>query len=140
MSPRSNHNHKFTYSLADIDDFTHPLGTPWEPSKDILFGTVAPFIRFDWDLANHMVSLPLKKTDKYLATITEWEQTPKHNLHEVQGLYGRLLHASSVMVSSQAYLTKLEAMLGLHRDNPSAKHTPPTQTADDLKWWKFGLS
>ena len=139
-SPRSNHDCKFTYSLADIDDFTCPLGTPWEPSKDIPFGTVAPFIGFDWDLANCTVSLPLKKTDKYLAAITEWEQTPKHNLHEVQGLYGKLLHASSVMVSGRAYLTKLEAMLGSYGDNPFAKHTPPIQTADDLKWWKFALS
>ena len=87
-----------------------------------------------------MVSLPLKKTDKYLAAITEWEQTPKHNLHKVQGLYSKLLHASSVMVFSQAYLTKLEAIIGLYSDNPFAKHTPPIQTADDLKWWKFGLS
>lgn len=139
-SPRSNHDREFTYSLSDVNDFTCPLGTPWEPSKDIPFCTVAPFIGFDWDLVNLTVALPTKKRDKYLAAIAEWDQTPKHDLQEVQGLYGKLLHASSVLVSGRAYLTKLETMLGSYGDNPFAKHTPPIQTVDDLNWWKRRLS
>ena len=65
-----------------------------------------------------------------------WEETPHHTLQEVEGLYGKLLHASSVVVASRAYLTELESMLGLYSDHPLISHTPPKHTFNDLVWWK----
>ena len=81
-SPCSFYESQFTYSLNDVNHFTCLLGTPWELLKDILFSATVPFIGFDWDLDTCTMALPLKK----------------HSLQEVQALYGKLLHSSSVVV------------------------------------------
>ena len=135
-SPRSPTDADYSYALADIDTFSLPLGVPWELMKDIPFSSDTPFIGFQWDLASCTVSLLPKKCKKYLAAIASWEETPHHTLQEVEGLYGKLLHASSVIVAGRAYLTKLESMLGLYSDRPLVSHTPPKHTSDNLVWWK----
>lgn len=135
-SPRSPADINYSYAITDIDAFSLPLGIPWEPTKDIPFGPVAPFIGFEWDLASRTVSLLPKKCKKYLAAIASWEETPRHTLREVEGLYGKLLHASSVVVGGRAHLTKLESMLAIYGDSPFLPRTPPKHTSDDLVWWK----
>ena len=50
QTPRSVEDSRYTYTLADINDFSDELGIPWEHDKDIPFGTEAPFIGFLWNL------------------------------------------------------------------------------------------
>jgi len=129
----------YTYNDADVDAISDRLGIKWEPSKTVPFGFSIPYLGFTWDLRDRTVAIPDPKKIKYLAAITEWESKPTHTLLEVQQLYGKLLHASLVASAGKAYLTNLEAMLGIFRDRPFVPHTPPRHTADDLKWWKWLL-
>ena len=126
--------------MVDIDAVSDSLGIPWEVEKDVPFGKVAPFIGFSWDLANHMVSLPDSKKEKYLQAILEWETKPRHTLDEAQKLYGKLLHACHVVPAGCAYLTGLETFIGVCHDSPFCPHYPPRRTPSDLSWWKERLT
>jgi hypothetical protein len=137
---RSQEDSLFTYSMADIDALSDILGIPWETSKDIPFSDIAPFIGFSWDLTNRTVCLPQNKREKYLQAIQEWESKPKHVLGEVQKLYGKLLHACHVIPAGRAYLTNLEAFLGVCHDSPFCPRSPPRRTPSDLLWWKNKLT
>ena len=112
--------------MADIDALSDKLGIPWETKKDIPFSTVALFIGFSWDLANHTVSLPESKKVKYLQAILEWESKPKHILDDAQKLYRKLLHACHILPARRVYLTNLEAFMGVcHHDSPFHPCSPP---------------
>lgn len=139
-SERSQSDRLFTYCMADINALSDDLGIPWETEKDIPFSDVAPFIGFSWDLTNRTVSLPDSKKEKYLQAIQEWEAKPKHTLDETQKLYGKLLHACHVVPAGRAYLTNLEAFMGICHDRPFRPHYPPRRTPSDLSWWKERLT
>jgi len=125
----------FSYNDADIDHISVHLGIPWEPSKTIPFGSVVPYLGFSWDLDAKTVALPDAKKRKYLACIDEWHQRRTHTLAQVQGLYGKLLHACLVVREGRAFLTTLEAMLSISHNRPFVSRTPPHSTAQDLEWW-----
>jgi hypothetical protein len=112
-SPRAAADKLFTHSMEDIDHIYSELGVPWEATKDIPFSTSVPFIGFTWDIANLQVSIPQKKKSKYLDAIQEWLSRPTHTLEQVRKLYGKLLHACLVIPAGRAYLTNLEALLGI---------------------------
>ena len=126
--------------MADIDAVSDSLGIPWEVEKDIPFGEVAPFIGFSWDLANHTVSLPDSKKEKYLQAILEWETKPRHTLDEVQKLYGKVLHACHVIPAGRTYLTSLETFIRVCHDSPFRPCYPPRRTLSNLSWWKERLT
>jgi hypothetical protein len=140
LSPRSLEDSAFSFCMADIDRLSNELGIPWETSKDIPFGFEVPFIGFLWNLADSTVSIPARKKSKYLEAIASWELSPTHTLEEVQKLYGKLLHSSLIVPMGRAYLTNLEAMLGIFHNSPFKPRTPPHGTAEDLRWWKLILS
>lgn len=125
--------------MQDIDRISEELGIPWEKTKDIPFGSVFPFIGFSWDLEHSTVSIPQAKKEKYLLAITQWEARHTHTLSEVQQLYGKLLHACSVVPSGRAYLTTLERFMANFSDSPFMPRTPPRGTPSDLHWWKITL-
>jgi hypothetical protein len=50
-----------------------------------------------------------------------------HMLHKVQKLHGKLEHASIIFPASCAYLTNIEAMLGVFGDNLFLPRTPPKE-------------
>jgi hypothetical protein len=87
-----------------------------------------------------MVSLPQKKKTKYLAAIMEWLARSTHTLHDVQKLYGKLLHSSLVVPAGRARLTGFEAMLGIYGDRPLMPRHPPASIRQDLQWWVDRLS
>ncbi|THH04880.1 hypothetical protein EW146_g10052, partial [Bondarzewia mesenterica] len=130
----------FTYNTADINQISDQLGLVWETSKDVPFCPSPTYIRFQWDIPSCMVALPQHKKEKYLQTIAAWQEKRTHTLEELQALYGKLLHASLVLPAGRAYLTELEAMLGLFRDHPFMPHSPPRGTHADLDWWTERLS
>jgi hypothetical protein len=132
-------DHDYSYSDADIDSVSDHLGIVWESSKTVPFSVSIPYLGFTWDLDTHTVAVPERKKLKYLAAIEEWERRPAHALVEVQRLHGKLLHVTLVVPPGRAYLTSLEAMLGIFHDRPFVPRTPPRNTADDLKWWKILL-
>ena len=134
-SPRSPHDRLFTYNLQDIDDVSETLGIPWERSKDQPFNTSTVYIGFKWDLKNQTVSLASGKVDKYLRAIHEWNKRCTHVLKDVQLLYGKLLHAASVIPRGRAYLTGLERMLSLCSNRPFMPHRLVKTIANDLLWW-----
>jgi hypothetical protein len=68
--------------------------------------------------------------------IEQWEARHTHKLTEVQKLYGKLLHTSLIIPEGRAYLTNLEAMLGIFHGSPFLPRTPPHHTASNLLWWK----
>ena len=133
--PQQNPNQTHAYDIQDIDDISKFLGIPWQISKDIPFATTTTFIGLEWDLKNKTVSLPEKKIQKYRKAITEWQTTRTHDLQELQKLYGKLLHATNVHTHGRAYLTGLEAMFPIFRDDPFKPRTPPHSVSTDLNWW-----
>jgi hypothetical protein len=139
-SPRSKHDALFTYNDTDINHLSDALGIPWENSKTIPFSQVVPYLGFTWDIQARTVAIPSKKKTKYIDAIENWASCPTHALKDVQELYGKLLHASLVVPVGRAYLTNLEAMLGLFNNSPFVPHHAPRDTAYDLNWWKDILS
>ena len=138
-STRSPHDCLFTYNLQDIDDASETLGIPWDRTKDQPFGTSTVYIGFKWDLETRTVSLASGKVDKYLHAINEWNNRNTHVLKDVQLLYGKLLHAASVIPRGRAYLTGLERMLSLCSSRPFMPHRPVKTIASDLLWWTTRL-
>ncbi|CAA7262997.1 unnamed protein product [Cyclocybe aegerita] len=132
ISPRSDEDRKYTYCMADIDTLCEELGIPWEAEKDIPFQSAVPFIGFLWDLERGEVSITSGKQEKYLTAITAWEESTKHTLEEVQKLYGKLLHACLVIPAGRAYLTQLEACMGIFHNRPrnSKDHASPDPSPD----------
>ena len=139
-TPHPTDDQGFTYADEDIDRISARLGIHWEASKSVPFRSTVPYLGFSWDLDTRVVHLLGEKKAKYLVAIAEWENKRTHNLLETQKLYGKLLHASLVVPSGRAYLTSLEAMLGLFHDSAFLPHTPPRDTPSDLVWWKQQLS
>jgi hypothetical protein len=126
---------QYTYNDSDIDRVSDHLGIPWEISKTIPFGPMVPYLGLVWHLHEKTVALPDTKKTKYLACIGEWCQRQTHTLAQVQSLYGKLLHSCLVIREGRAYLTSLEAMLGISHNGPFVPRTPPRGTAQDLQWW-----
>jgi hypothetical protein len=139
-SPRSAHDAQFTYCMSDIDRIAAPLGTPWERSKDIPFGTIVRYIGLDWDITQRTATLPDTKREKYRWAILEWNTSATHTLREVQSLHGKLLHACHVIPAGRAYLTRLENFMGNFRATPFQPRTPPKGTHADLDWWLARLT
>ena len=139
-SPRSAEDQDFPYAEVDIDKVSACLGIRWEPSKSIPFGTEVPYLGFHWDLQARVVHLLKKKRVKYLEAISEWEVEPTHNLLDTQHLHGKLFHTTLVLPAGQAYLTNLESMLSLFNNSAFVPHSPPRDTASDLRWWKQQLA
>lgn len=139
-SDRSEEDRKFTYNFDDVDRISDRLGIPWEKSKEQQFGYIFIYIGLVWNLATLAVSLEDKKRDKYLQAIRDWQSTKTHVLKEVQGLYGKLRHATLVVPRGRAYLSGLESMLGSGTNSPFVPHTPPRETHVELQWWTTILS
>lgn len=140
-SPRSDNDAQFSYCLADVDAVSSSLGIPWQLEKDQPFSSAFPFTGFLWNLeGSRTVSIPEKKALKYVAAIDAWLQKPAHALREVQQLHGKLWHASLVVQRGRAFLTNLEAMLGVFHDRPFVPRSPPRYTTADLLWWRATLS
>ena len=139
-SPRSPEDACFTSNLTDVDFVTSQLGIPWQAEKDIPFSHVFPFTGFLWNLKSRTVTIIDTKREKYHRALTEWKSSRVHALLEVQKLYGKLLHASSVIPEGRAYLTGLEAMLSLFHDEPFKPRTPPRHTPEEISWWLDKLS
>jgi hypothetical protein len=139
-SPRSIEDSRYAYNFDDIDRLSSTLGIPWERSKDLPFASSTSYIGFLWDLESRTVSLSPKKRLKYSLSIDEWLLRPKHSLNDVQKLYGRLLHVCLVVPAGRAYLTGLEAMLGLGNARPFALYPPVKTVAEELSWWSSKLA
>ena len=131
-SPCSGPDAHFSYCMADIDSLSDELGIPWEQTKDVAFVSSIPYIGFLWDIEARMVSIPEGKKAKYLAAIAEWHSTKVHTLEEAQRLHGKLMHACYVVPAGRAYLTSLEAFLGIFHDRPFMPRSPPKHTGADL--------
>ena len=135
QSPRSVTDAQFTYNFDDIDKVSSQLGIPWDCSKDQPFSNSSTYIGFDWDLSSLWVSLSSAKKEKYSRAILEWNARSSHVLNDVEKLYGKLLHACSVIPSGRAFLTSLEAMLRTSHHSPFVPHSAGKGVARDLDWW-----
>ena len=77
-----------------------------QPPTSASYGTLPPFgYPYHW------------KRRQYLAAIQDWTDSKTHILNNVEKLYGKLLHTCSIIPRGCAFLTKLEAMLGLFGSN-----------------------
>ena len=74
---------------------------------------------FLWDVQARTVCIPEQKRTKYLAA-------DRHMLSDIQKLYGKLLHACTIIPYGRAFLTRLEAFLGISHDRPFLLRTAPT--------------
>lgn len=61
-------------------------------------------------------------------------------LLEVQHLYGKLLHASLMVLQGRAYLTSLESILSISSAYPFVPHHSVQHLIDNLSWWTVQLS
>ena len=94
------------------------------------------YIGFLWNLEARTVELSPTKTKKYTKAIDEWLARPKHTLKNVQELYGKPLHAASILAQGRAYLVGLEGMLSTCAKQPFTPHRPSNGIAEDLRWWR----
>ena len=117
-SPRSPEDVRYTSNLTDVDFVTSQLGIPWQTEKDIPFSHEFPFTGFLWNLESRTVTILDAKCEKYHRALIAWKTSHVHVLLEVQKLYGKLLHASSVIPKGRAYLTGLKAILLLFHNEP----------------------
>lgn len=139
-SPRSAEEASYTYSFCDIDAITDILGYVWAPEKDVPFCFDPIYFGFMWQFDCMVVSVPVEKREKYLTCITEWEARAKHNLEQITGLYGKLMHVSLVLTCGRAYLIEFEKMMSeISHAAPFACHRPPRRLPADLQWWKERL-
>ncbi|TFY74472.1 hypothetical protein EWM64_g9540 [Hericium alpestre] len=138
-SERSPEDARYSCCMADIDRESEILGIPWQLEKDIPFSNEFQFTGFVWNISARTVALPTTKAEKYLSAIRQWQESRTHDLHEVQKLHGKLLHACAVFPRGRAYLTRLEIMLGNFGTTPFKRITPPNGTQDDIDWWAHAL-
>ena len=139
-SKRSQEDKQFSYNLSDIDEISAELGIPWEITKDQSFARSTIYIGFIWDLEARTVVLSPSKIDKYTRAIDDWLARPRHNLKHVQELYGKLLHAASILQQGHVYLTGLESMLMTCGKRPFVPHRPDKGINKDLCWWADKIS
>ena len=139
-SSHSLHNASFTYSLADIDTISNELGIPWEICKDQPFSHSTIYIGFVWNLCERTVSLSQSKADKYIAAIDTWLSRATHVLQDVSQLYGKLLHAASLIPQGRAYLIGFEHMLAVCNAKPFMPHRPDKAISSDLLWWRTAIT
>ncbi|KAE8182520.1 hypothetical protein CF328_g8480, partial [Tilletia controversa] len=87
----------FNCGVSDIDKISAALGWPWEREKDAPWASVFTYGGLTFNIATREVSLPDRKRQKYLDTISRWEQSgTQHRLHDAQQLLGQLQHATTV--------------------------------------------
>lgn len=140
-SARSAADARFSYNTDDLDDISSQLGIPWQSDKSTPWASSFTFTGFLWDIDSRTVALTEKKRLKYLEAVRDWRAGSRaRTLREVQSLYGKLLHACHVIPAGRAYLTHLEAALGIFGDNPWLPRTPPKGTVEDLAWWEEQLA
>lgn len=130
----------FAYAFCDIDRASCLLAIPWEPTKDSPFGFQVTYIGLLWCLEALTVQLAEGKKEKYAKAIMDWSSSRTHVLLDVQRLHGKLLHACLVLPDGRAYLTSLEAMLGVCSSRPLVPHHPVRHLDEDLQWWSDQLS
>jgi hypothetical protein len=136
---RSKHDELFTFCLQDIDNLSKNLGILWEFLKDQPFNSSTLYISFLWNIELRTVTLSPSKFNKYLLTIHEGRKHQTHTLHDVQRLYGKILHACLAVPWGHAYLTGLESILALCGNKPFLPHRPKKGIAEDLNWWSLLL-
>ena len=129
------HGHSYPYDFEEIDQFTIPLGIPWETSKDVAFDTTVIFAGFAWDLKQKTVALPKAKKAKYSRAIEEWRQKSLYTLEDTRKLYGKLLYTCHIIPQGRAYLTNFEKMIGTFHNRPFTPRHPPKAISEDLTWW-----
>ena len=130
---------QYAYDFRDIDSISHPLGIPWEKSKDTPFSHKPVYLGFEWDLQRKTVCLTEHKRQKYSSAILQWLRSPCHPLSDVEKLHGKLSHATLVIPEGSAYLMSLQTMLGMFGDKPFMPRTQPRGTSKDLDWWLHTL-
>jgi hypothetical protein len=129
----------FTYNFNDIDQVTNQLDIPWDYSKDQPFRPSTTYIGFSWDLSTLTVSFGTPKKEKYIRVIIDWKSRSSHIFNDIEKLYGKLLHACSVIPAGRAFLTSLETMLATSHHSPFLSQSAGKQVASDLEWWLFIL-
>jgi hypothetical protein len=134
-SPRSAEDLSYCYNFDDIDRISYTLGIPWEKTKDKPFGFTTTYLGFLWDLSTSTVALGTEKKAKYLQEVRNWQSRPTHSRNDVERMYGKLLHVCNIMPQGRAYITTLEAMLGLFTTHPFASRSAVKGTSDDMEWW-----
>ena len=140
QSPRSREDSLFSYNFDDIDRLSDALGIPWEKSKDVQFSNSSSYIGLKWDLETLTVALTPEKHQKYSDSISNWLLCSRHDLNDVQKIYGKLLHACLVIPAGRSYLTNLEAMLLLCGPCPFALYSSIKGLQEDLSWWTHRLA
>ena len=75
-----------------------------------------------------------------MAAINAWLSRATHMLRDVFQLYGKLLHAASLLLRGRAYLTGLEHMLTVCNAKLFMLHHPDKAISSDLIWWKNAIS
>jgi hypothetical protein len=139
--PRSEHDKKFAYNMADISGIANELGVIFDQAKDVDFSPRFPFAGFDWSIPDLTVGLLEKKRVKYLQCIAAWKAERQHSCRDVQSLLGKLMHASTIYPAGRAYLVGMAALLRAYDPNrPFALRYSTKRVESDLGWWQDRLA
>ncbi|KAE8202374.1 hypothetical protein CF335_g3444 [Tilletia laevis] len=99
----------FNCGVSDIDKISAALGWPWEREKDAPWASVFTYGGLTFNIATREVSLPDRKRQKYLDTISRWEQSgTQYRLHDAQQLLGQLQHATTVHTHGKFQIEKAQ--------------------------------
>lgn len=86
------------------------------------------------------MALTETKHVKYYNMVQTWQHSREHNLKKMESLYGKLLHASLVIPTGQAYLMTLEFMLArVFHNKLFVPCTLPRSLPRELNWWLHEL-
>ena len=137
--PFVNGNFHYAYNKEDAASRISSLGIPWHKEKgDPCFMSAHIYIGFFWDLANHSISLPLKKRLKFAEHVCLFIFHYKHKkcpLCEVNKIHGSLCHVAFVYMNSCSCLPSLSNFAAFFKGDEHIHCFPPCSMISDLKWW-----
>ncbi|KAE8239716.1 hypothetical protein A4X13_0g8104 [Tilletia indica] len=134
----------FNCGISDIDKVSETLGWPWEQEKDAPWATVFTYGGLTFNIATREVSLPDRKRQKYLDTISLWESNgSRHQLHDAQQLLGQLQHATTVHEDGKFHIKGLLDFIRSASAEPARRYQnrhEGRRIPEDLTWWKEQLA
>ncbi|KAF7327364.1 hypothetical protein MKEN_00314000 [Mycena kentingensis (nom. inval.)] len=122
-------------SFEQVKGLVDDLRAPWNLEKSgTAFEKVFVSIGFLWDVAGKRVSLPDAKREKYIARLRDALSGRKITLHDLQRVFGTLIHISFVYCDGSSRLPAISNSFHPYHDDFEARHL--TRSAREaIEWW-----
>jgi hypothetical protein len=136
---RSDHDERFTYAACDIHHHAEQLSWVLGPEKRQPFGPRVEFTGLDWGVQARNVGIVENKRIKYIGVLEDFLGAKSVTLREVESVYGKLQHCTTVLPEGRAYLVSLSRDRAMYNGHEHARHHLSRSTRSDLDWWRSQL-